>query len=57
LSKKEPSKGGYENAEVSYLGLVVNASGVVQVRTTALLTPEEVDAATRKTTNYRAPGA
>lgn len=39
------------------LGLVVNASGVVQVRTTVLLTPEEVDAATRKTTNYRAPGA
>lgn len=39
------------------LGLAVNASGVVQVRTTVLLTPEEVDAATRKTTSYRAPGA
>ncbi len=39
------------------LGLGVNASGVVQLRTTVLLTPEEVDAAARMTTSYRAPGA
>ncbi len=37
--------------------LAVNASGAVQLKTTVLLTPEEIDAATRKSINYRAPGA
>jgi uncharacterized protein with GYD domain len=36
--------------------LTVNASGAVQVRTTVLITPEEVDQATRKTVQYRPPG-
>jgi len=39
------------------LSLAVNASGAVQLKTTPLLTPEEIDAATKKSINYRAPGA
>ena len=37
--------------------LAVNATGLVTVNATLLLTPEEVDAATKKTIAYRAPGA
>ena len=36
--------------------LAVNASGAVQVRTTVLITPEEVDQATKKAVTYRPPG-
>ena len=36
--------------------LVVNASGAAHVRTTVLITPEEVDQATKKTVHYRPPG-
>jgi uncharacterized protein with GYD domain len=36
--------------------LTVNATGAVQVRTTVLITPEEVDQATKKTVQYRPPG-
>ena len=36
--------------------LAVNASGSVKVQTTVLITPEEVDAATKRTVKYRAPG-
>lgn len=36
--------------------LTVNASGNVSCKTTVLLTPEEIDAATRKSSTYRAPG-
>ena len=39
------------------LSLVVNASGAVHFKTTALLTPEEMDAATRKSVTYSPPGA
>ena len=39
------------------LSLTVNASGAVQLRTTALITPEEVDAAAKKSVAYRPPGA
>ena len=34
----------------------VNASGAVKIKTTVLMTPEEVDQATQKTVNYRPPG-
>ena len=37
--------------------LAVGASGVVSTKTTALLTPEEVDEACSKTVDYRPPGA
>ncbi len=36
--------------------LIVNASGAVKMRTTVLITPEEVDQATKLTVNYRPPG-
>jgi uncharacterized protein with GYD domain len=36
--------------------LAINASGAVKSSTTPLLTPEDVDAASRKSINYRAPG-
>jgi uncharacterized protein with GYD domain len=38
------------------LSLAVNASGTVRLSTILLMTPEEVDAACKKTVNYRAPG-
>ncbi|HEV2387751.1 MAG TPA: GYD domain-containing protein [Candidatus Acidoferrales bacterium] len=46
-----------DNATAVAVALAVNASGAVQLRTTVLLTPEEVDQAARKTVKYRAPGA
>ncbi len=39
------------------VALTVNASGAVTVRTTVLLTPEEVDSAAKRSVDYRPPGA
>jgi len=39
------------------MSLVVNASGAVRLNTTVLLTAEEMDAATKKSIAYKAPGA
>lgn len=39
------------------VALTVNASGIVHVSTVPLITPEEIDAAAKKTVTYRAPGA
>jgi len=39
------------------LSLAVNASGAVRLSTTPLVTPEDVDAASKKTVKYKAPGA
>ena len=36
--------------------LAINASGAVTVKTTVLITPEEVDAATKKSPTYTPPG-
>jgi uncharacterized protein with GYD domain len=38
------------------ISLAVNASGQAHVKTTPLITPEEVDAASHKAVQYRAPG-
>ncbi len=38
------------------ISLTVAASGAVRVKTTVLLTPEEVDAAAKKAVAYRPPG-
>ncbi|HEY5697287.1 MAG TPA: GYD domain-containing protein [Acidimicrobiales bacterium] len=38
------------------IGLTVGASGKASVRTVTLLTPEQVDAATKRSPTYRAPG-
>jgi uncharacterized protein with GYD domain len=45
-----------DNTTASAAALVVNSSGAVSVRTTVLLTPEEVDAVTKKAVAYRPPG-
>jgi uncharacterized protein with GYD domain len=39
------------------LSLAVNASGAVRLSTTPLITPEEIDAASKKSMAYRPPGA
>jgi uncharacterized protein with GYD domain len=45
-----------DNATATALALTVNSSGVAVVKTTVLMTPEEVDAAVKKNPSYRAPG-
>ena len=39
------------------ISLAVNASGAVRLATIPLITPEEIDAASKKVVAYRAPGA
>jgi len=46
-----------DNVTAAAVALAVNASGAVTATTTPLLTPEEVDQATKKSVKYRAPGA
>jgi uncharacterized protein with GYD domain len=45
-----------DNVTAAAVALAVNASGLVSVRTTPLMTPEEVDQATKKSVTYRGPG-
>ncbi len=45
-----------DNASMAATALLVNASGAVTVKTTVLMTPEEMDEAVQKTPDYRAPG-
>jgi len=45
-----------DNISAAALSLTVNATGAASSRVTVLLTPEEVDAATKKSPSYRAPG-
>jgi uncharacterized protein with GYD domain len=45
-----------DNATITAVALTVNGSGAVKVKTTVLLTAEEVDQATKMTPTYRAPG-
>lgn len=46
-----------DQATAVAMSLVVNASGAVQLKTTVLLTPEEMDAAAKKSISYQPPGA
>jgi uncharacterized protein with GYD domain len=46
-----------DNVTAAAVALTVGASGAVTVKTTVLMTPEEVDQATKKSPAYRAPGA
>jgi uncharacterized protein with GYD domain len=46
-----------DNASVIAVSLAVNASGVVRVSTTPLISPDELDAASKKSIGFRAPGA
>ena len=46
-----------DNVTTAAVALTVAASGLVTIKSTVLLTPEEVDQATKKSPAYRAPGA
>ncbi len=46
-----------DHATATAVSLSVNAAGVVAFRSTVLITPEEMDAATKKSVSYRPPGA
>jgi uncharacterized protein with GYD domain len=46
-----------DNTAAAALALAVAASGAVKLRTTVLLTPDELDAASGKDVKYRPPGA
>ena len=45
-----------DHAAVSAASLAIVASGAVHSKTVVLLTPEEIDQATKKVVKYRAPG-
>jgi uncharacterized protein with GYD domain len=45
-----------DHTTAAAISLAVNASGAVSLKTTVLLTPEEVDQAAKKTVKYRSPG-
>ena len=45
-----------DHATVSAVVLTVTATGTVTCKTTVLLTPEEIDAASKKTPSYSPPG-
>jgi uncharacterized protein with GYD domain len=46
-----------DNTSMAAISLMIKASGALAPVTTALLTPEEVDAAVRMTPEYQAPGS
>ena len=46
-----------DNTAAAAMSLAVGSSGLVQLRTTPLLTVEEVDKAIKAKSTYRAPGA
>ena len=43
--------------DVAAVSLTVAAAGGARIKTTQLLTPEEIDAAAKRNVQYRAPGA
>jgi uncharacterized protein with GYD domain len=45
-----------DNVSTAAFALTANRSGAVRVKTTVLLTPEEVDQVTKKSIDYRPPG-
>jgi uncharacterized protein with GYD domain len=45
-----------DNKTAAAVALTINSSGLTNVRTVVLMTPEEVDAAGKVQVNYRAPG-
>lgn len=45
-----------DNVTAAALSLTVNAAGAATSRVTVLLTPEEIDAAAKKSPSYRPPG-
>ena len=45
-----------DNVSTAAFALTVTASGAVTLKTTVLMTPEEIDKAAKKIPNYRPPG-
>jgi len=45
-----------DNVSAAACATAINSTGAVQLRTTVLLEPEEMDAAIKKSVKYRAPG-
>jgi uncharacterized protein with GYD domain len=45
-----------DNVSSVALSVAVNASGITQIKTTPLITCEEMDAAVKRPVSYRAPG-
>ena len=45
-----------DNISAAAASAAINASGRVQARIVALLTPEEIDSAVKKNVKYKAPG-
>lgn len=45
-----------DRASMAAFSLKASASGLVSVKCVALMTPEEIDEAVKKTSEYRAPG-
>jgi len=46
-----------DHVSVAAVSMAVTASGAARTKSTALLTPEEVDQAIKKTVKYKAPNA
>jgi uncharacterized protein with GYD domain len=46
-----------DNESMTAVALMVAASGAIAIKTTVLLTPEQVDEAAKKTPIYQPPGA
>jgi uncharacterized protein with GYD domain len=46
-----------DHAAMIASSLAINATGAVRLKTIALLTPEEMDQAMKKSVTYRAPGS
>ena len=45
-----------DDISATAIGLKINSSGLASISTTVLLSPEDVDKASKKSVNYRAPG-
>jgi uncharacterized protein with GYD domain len=45
-----------DNVDAAALALQITAAGGAKVKTTVLLTPEEIDQSTKKIADYRPPG-
>ena len=46
-----------DESSAAALSLAIGAAGGVQIKTTPILTPQDIDQASQKTVNYRPPGA
>jgi len=46
-----------DSVTAAAVSIAANASGAVRAKTVVLLTPEELDQATKKSVDYRPPGA